>query len=365
MSRMWMAGAAVLCLAATCSFPPFEFEGEHVVVGTDLVDEVCAGTIERLDLGVEHIEEQLGLPATEERVPVAILDLADAWKRCSGAAACASSEGKETVVILSPGSLERAATHELVHARLGVRQSGSIALFSEGVAVALEPAICPPRSELPTADQVLVGNTGSRLSYAGYYMGGELVVWLLETYGHERVLKFLNTLQRPEALRRGSDPEFVRASYRSHFGRELDGDIDSHLRNAEQISPQSAGCVAAEAPRQAEQVHLQANLDCGSSRVQNDFMALNYAFVDWTLTVPDTEAFKRYRLLDKIPDDTWLSIKPCMCGLSDLAPTVHWNSNTAVGSSVELEAGAYMVRWRGRVNSDAELDIRIESYNDE
>ncbi|HVH99727.1 MAG TPA: hypothetical protein VM869_13490, partial [Enhygromyxa sp.] len=228
-----------------------------MVVASNVVDQVCAGTIDRLDRGVEHIDEQLGLPESDERVPVAILELSDAWRLCGrGRAACAQQRGPGSVAVLSPGAFERAAVHELAHARVGAQRSGNVALFNEGIAVAVSPAFCAHDDELPSADELLEISTGWNLSDSGYWMGGELVTWLLEAHGPERLMSFLATLQRPEALSPSADPEFVRSSYRSHFGSEIDEDLHAHLREPGQISPEGVGCVAPKATWSGNRVRL-------------------------------------------------------------------------------------------------------------
>jgi hypothetical protein len=362
MFREWIAVVPTFYLVAACSLPQFEYEGEHVVVATDVVGRVCEGTIERLDRGVEHMDQQLGLPSTAERVPVAIIDHSDLYALCkNGRGGCAYAWELAVVV---PGRFESSVLHEMAHVRVGHRRSGSVGLFQEGIAVALSPAICRPSGELPTADELLPISSGRDLDSLGYYLGGELVAWLLETHGPEQFTSFVQTLERPEALRRSSDPEFVRASYRSHFGSELDEDLHTHLRDPKQMSPESLGCVAPQASWSGDRVRLQADLRCDSARVQNNFVLADQVYVDWTLLVPETQTPRRHRLLDRIPDDTWLEIRPCTCDLDSARARVKWTSETGAGASVVLEPGGYLVRWRGDLDGDAELDIVIESYDD-
>lgn len=356
--------APVFALATACSLPPFEYEGEYVVVGTNVVEQVCAGTIDRLDHGVARIDEKLGRPQTQEWTPVAILELSDAWKLCgSRVVSCAHMYGGQPTAVLAPHTFEGAAIHELVHARLGRRASGSVKLFEEGIATALAPAECrPAHVESLTATELLSTGDPLDLGRRGYYLGGELIAWLLEKHGPEKVLSFLATLQRPDALTQMSEPEFVRASYRAHFGSEIDEDLHAHLRDPDQLSPEDLGCIAPEAIREGDRVRLQANLDCDSPRVQNNFPFPDQVYIDWTLTVPETDTPRRHRLLDNLPDDTWLEIRPCTCDLDDARSKVEWTGNTKTGASAELEPGTYLIRWHGDLDGDAELDILIESY---
>lgn len=355
---------SVICLVTACSMPPFEYEGEHVVVATNVVEQVCAGTIDRLDLAVEHINEQLGWSQTDERVPVAILELSDAWKLCgSRTTACAALYREQPIAVLAPHQFEHAATHEVAHTRLKRRPSGGVPFFGEGIAVALAPASCrPDRVEQLKATELLMTGDSLDLGARGYYLGGELVTWLLDKHGPERVLSFLATLQRPDALTQMSEPEFVRASYRAHFGSEFDDDLHAHIRDPDQIAPEDLGCVAPEARWKGSRVHLQADLDCSSTRVQNNFPFPDRVYVDWTLEIPESETPRRYRLLGNIPDDTWLEIRPCTCSLHNARREVEWTANTTIGASAKLGPGTYLVRWHGALDGDAELDVVIESY---
>jgi hypothetical protein len=190
-----------------------------------------------------------------------------------------------------------------------------------------------------------------------------LVTWLLDTHGAKRVLDFLSTLTRPEAVAQTSDPEFVRASYRAHFGTELEHDIHAHIRDLEQLTPEELGCVAPVVAWQGDRIHLQADLDCSSDRVETDFRVSNRGFVDWTLVIPDAPTPQRYRLLDRLPADTVLKVTRCVCDLEDVGgERAAWDGDSNVGANIELEAGTYRLRWQGPVDDDIELDVEIEVY---
>ena len=355
MNRVWVLATAAL---AACSRPDFRFEGEHVVIATEVVDDVCAGTIESLDRMVDKVDEQLDLDPLTEPLRIGIWDFGESQEHgeCTRHS-CATFAYGQRLVGLRPYDVDVHALHELTHAQ--TRRWLTVPLFTEGIAVAIAPTVCPPDGDLPALDPLL--GVESRLEFrsirGSYYVGGELVTWLLATHGPERVLEFLSTLSRPEAATKFAEPEFVRASYRAHFGTELDDDIHAHIRPQEQLTPEDFGCVAPAVPMQDDRIRLQVTLDCDSTRVETDFVRPGQGYVDWLLTVPETQ---RYRLLDPLPPDTNLKIARCECEMEVSGERSVWDDGSNVGSSTVLEPGAYLVRWTGPLAAGIELDIAIE-----
>ena len=337
----------------------YEFEGRHVAVGTSVVDRVCEGTLAQLDRDVEFIDETLGFAHPSERIRVAVLTGVEAGESCGLlGVSCAHYIGERTSI--RAAQFERAQLHELTHVRVyAAANPGTLPLFFEGIAVALSYAGCEPEGEWPTADELLAAKSSEDILGDGYYLGGELVAWLLETQGPTRVLAFMDTLRRPDMTTRVTEPEVVRALYREHFGSELDFDLYAHLRDKTSLSPALLGCVAPSIPVEGELLHLRAELDCGSDRVQNDFRLSGRGYVEWTLEVPEDA---RYRLLGEVPEETWLAVVPCTCDLYPISlkkPEVSWSSDTVVGAYAELEAGTYLVRWYGPYDHGVTLDLEI------
>lgn len=349
-----------VCGISACSLPPFEYEGDHVVVASNY--RVCSGTLESFDRAVEHIDAQLGLDPADEPLRIAILDDAesDQLHLCE----TCRTYWNGVLVVLAPHHVEEHATHEMAHAReLANGRESSVPLFSEGIAVAVAPTLCPPHGPPPSLEELLMVQDPWAFDRDSYYAGGELVAWLLETHGAVRVLDFLRNLRRPEAASRASDPEFVRASYRAHFGTELDDDIFAHIRSPDQLTPEQLGCLAPPAPVQSDRIQLQATLDCDSPRVQTDFRYANRGFVDWTLDLSKVPAPRRYRLLTEIPKQTDLKIVRCMCDLNVAGERSTWSGESEIGANIELEPGAYVVRWQGPLDRGLELDVEIEAYD--
>lgn len=349
---------AVLGASMACTLPPFEYEGEHVVVATDVVGQVCAGTLRSLDRGAEYVDDRLGLERPDEPLRIAILSHDESTRLCTRSS-CAKIQNGAPLVVLERMDVLKVMVHETVHARLMLPRP-RVALFEEGIAVALAPALCPPTGEPPDLDSLLTANSGKEFGLEDYRVAGELVAWLLAVHGSQRVLDFLRTLSRPEAVAPVSDPEFVRASYRAHFGTELDDDIHAHVRDPALLSPEQLGCVAPPAPVRDDRVHLQANFDCDSPRVETDFRYWNRGFVEWTLEVPQTASPQRYRLLDRLPAETALKVVRCTCEVDVGGERALWDDDSNVGSFVDLEPGTHVVRWEGPLDEDLELDIEIE-----
>jgi hypothetical protein len=360
MTRMRQARIFFMLGAMTsCTLPPFEYEGEHVVVASNY--KVCSGTLESFDRAVVRIDQRLGREATDDLLQIAILGEAES-DRLNLCETCRTSRNGG-LVVLAPFDVEKDAAHEMVHDRVRAIRGGNVPLFDEGIAVAVAPSVCQPDGVPPTLDELLAVQTPWEFSPHGYHAGGELVAWLLDQHGPELFLKFHATLTRPEAATRASNPEFVRASYRAHFGTELDDDIFAHTRTPEQLTPEQLGCTAPTAPMQADRIHLQANLDCDSTRVETDFRRSNYGFVNWTLDVPETATPRRYRLLDRLPEGTSLKIVRCACDLDVAGERSTWTGDSNVGANIELEPGTYMVRWQGPLDDGIELDVEIEAYD--
>lgn len=353
----------LLLTLAGCELVDYEFEGRYVVVGTPLVDRVCEGTLAQLDRDVEFIDDTLGFEHPSTRIGVAVLATLEAKEGCDDHLyiSCAYHWLGQGRTVIRAGSFEDARVHELTHVRVSdAANAGTVRLFLEGIAVALEYAQCEPEDgEWPSADELLAAKSSRDLGGKGYYLGGELVAWLLETHGPERVLAFMDELRRPDLTTYTTEPEAVRQLYREYFGSEFDVDLYAHLRDKSSLNPALLGCVAPNIPREGERLHLQAELACASEQVQNDFSVPGRGYVEWTLEVPETE---RLRLLGELPEGTWLAIVPCTCDLYPIGlrgPEVSWSGETLVGASAELEAGTYLVRWYGPYDRGSVLDLEI------
>jgi hypothetical protein len=261
------------------------------------------------------------------------------------------------VVVCTPGTFDAAVRHELVHARLTQRRSGSVPMFREGLAEAIEAPGCRPK-KLPRRDpQELLLVEAADLQFSGRLVAGELVAWLLEAHGPAVVLDFLASLQRSEFIEHTTPPDEVRASYREHFGSEYDEDLNAHVRKLGGLPAEAFGCMGPRVSASDGRLRLESDLDCSSARVQNDFRVPGRVFVTWQLEVPTQQ---RYVLSTPLAADARLSIKRCGCNLAFAEPRVSWAEDSVVGSQVELAPGRYQVRLLGPVDHGLAVELAVE-----
>jgi hypothetical protein len=339
--------------------PEIIAEGERVRFATTSVEQVCAGTITAVDDELARIEQALELTAVDAPVDVYLLGPELLAERCGPEVHSCSAPGEPAEIYLRAELYERRIVHELVHDRLAYTPAASSPpVFDEGLAAAHAPAWCPPLPSqiLPEPEILLAAADASELPQHGEYLGGELVRWLLDTHGPAAVLEFMGEIR---ALR---DAASIRAAYLDRFGEDLDAELFNHLRELDEpLSPAQAGCLAPEAPAATDVfgVALDAELDCDSPRVHNDFGDPSRLYVEWTLHVGGTGV---YRLQDELPEGTELRIEPCVCQHGE---GTQWSSASGAvldhdsTSWASLRPGTYRVRWYGPPG--ATLDLEIEA----
>ncbi|WP_146158371.1 hypothetical protein [Enhygromyxa salina] len=149
-------------------------------------------------------------------------------------------------VLLDYDLFERAAAHELVHARLA--DQPTVPLFSEGVAEAVSPLSCT-RSLSPdlVAADFRIAKSGYDLGdiVRGYYVSGELTAWLLEEFGASAFLQLYADVDY------GSSASTIATAYRRHFDREIVDDLFAHVRTQVELDalpPEHFGCLAPPPP---------------------------------------------------------------------------------------------------------------------
>jgi hypothetical protein len=186
----WLRLLFLPCLPGCVEFPPIEYIGRRVEVGTYFAEELCLGEVARLDRLVDQLDVDLDAHVPP-MIDVYLYDPADGiprlWASCERRQAAGCADPKDGRVIANLGN----ADHELVHvasAQLGVPWSF---YFNEGVANALaEDRVffsgSTPSSNLSLAEPDFVG-------------AGHFVRWLWETYGPQRVRGIIS--------RRGRHPE--------------------------------------------------------------------------------------------------------------------------------------------------------------
>ncbi len=348
------AGLVVLVAASGClpELPPLDFRGERVVVGSEVVEQVCGGTVARLDREVVEIERRLELGPASKPLRVFIVTHETVAGYCKDAGSCVDHFAlREPFVLLNYNMFERASAHELIHARLG--DTHSVRLLEEGVAEAVSPPSCPNTvPDTLVSTELLEARKSPELSdLGGYYVSGEFVAWLLDEFGPDAFLTFY------ASVRRKSSPDTIRAKYREQFNREIDDDLFAHVRTRDDLDalpPEHFGCLAPPAPEHDGVISLSANLDCDSERVHNEFDVDGGGYVEWTLTLEHPQKFE---LVGTLPEWTSLTLQVCGCvppkgGPQRLLPrTFKERENIAPGT--------YRLRWSGALDPGLTLDVEL------
>jgi hypothetical protein len=356
--------AGVLALAFTaCGAPeesPVGYRGERVVVYTDF-GPVCAGTVARFDQEIARIDAALELDNDTYITEVWILgdDIYDRCPRYSGG--CAPMNR----AYVHFGYMEVFA-HEAVHTRVyPTGGNAGKALFTEGIAEALSRPSCYDEERMfSSPDSYIEPTYGLDLPDHGYYLGGELVSWLLRTHGPHVVLEFMRTIDRHATPAEFSD------LYTSMFGSSFDEDLFGHLRPLDaEYEPWERGC---DAPDAAPDEHGRGYafgeiLDCDSPRVENDFLQLLFdvddrAFVMWSITVTEANA-GYFTLSGEMPPTGGVTLTVCDCVWANarytvgVSPPPFTTRTLRPGDEVLLPPNRYRARWSETLGGA--LDVRL------
>lgn len=357
-SRAWrVATFALIALMGCEQLPEPKFDSEHAAVGTEIVDDVCAGTLARIDRTIEYIDATLGHVTGAEPVHIYIVDAAQLEAECGDYyGGCSNEEG----VILRPSTFEHGLTHELVHDRvwreLGHRTKG---LFSEGIAMALGMTAAPPSDPdhaPPSVGAMLEPRAGGELLKVshGYFYAGELLAWLIEVEGMPATLALMAELEQK------TKPARVRERYTAHFGRRIDDDLFVHVRDEADMSPYNVGCDGLELEPEpgGRRVRLQAELACDAERVESVFDRPGHGYVEWIIRVDEADAgwWAPVRLSgdERLPADTFIEVNNCT-----RAPGVHELWTVDDNAAVSLPGGVFRIRWYGPVDEGASLDLEL------
>lgn len=286
--------------------------GKRVAVTTEVVERVCRGTLDHLDVEIERVESELALAALAERIDLHIVE--DIGEHCGTRRACVVQPPRRLYV--APDAYDRLIRYELVRDRIGrTAVSRTKPLFFEGLAGASAWPSCAPTEitltgepwPFPSATTVLAATSRGALDSEGRYLGGELMRWLLDVHGPEKVLTFMR------AVGRYDNTGLVRVTYTEHFTSILDTDLFAHFRPDDApISPGRSGCIAPELPRESTTARLAGTLDCDAPGVRNDFNDPGLVFMEWTLTVNPGED-GQYRLLGPLPKGVEVTLEQCAC----------------------------------------------------
>ncbi|HVI03434.1 MAG TPA: hypothetical protein VM869_32285 [Enhygromyxa sp.] len=354
-SYRWIALAA-LALGCREQTKP---TADRVHIETELVEQVCRGTIVHAESELARIEAELELAPMSEQVELRVVDPERIGEWCA--------EDDELCVIQPPRQVivgaevfDRTLTRELVRDRLARSAvSSTKPMFFEGVATALTRPMCTAESswDPPSPNELLSKTLGTSLSEEELYLAGELLRWMIDTHGPDAVLEFMATLNRSDS------PDQVRLAYLERFGSAIDLDLYAHWRPADEpLAPERAGCVAPELPRgdSPPRLIVDATFDCDSARVRNAFAEPERVFVEWTLTVDERTA-GWYRLSGELPEGVTLALGSCECrhdiGWTHYPPgTTPWH-NFDLEFGEHLEPGVYRVRAYGPIGSSLHYEI--------
>ncbi|KIG15225.1 hypothetical protein DB30_05769 [Enhygromyxa salina] len=219
---------------------------------------------------------------------------------------------------------------------------------------------------LPDVDSLLAARGGGDLPTHGYFLGGELIRWLLKSRGPQPIKDFM------ESVYWGDSPDKLRTIYTEHFGSSIDDDLFASINwGSEGYSPAELGCRGEHPSIDAEGRihHLQATLDCSSPRVRSQFQdrdSEGLGYVEWLLEVEgNDDGLERFEVAGEIPAGTELSYARCDCrttmpeeqGPHFLDPT----DARPVGSGgrMYLRPGSYRVLWSGPLDAGHSLDVRL------
>lgn len=320
-SRAAIGLACTLVLACTLACrdePKPSATGDRVELTTDVVPQVCGGTIEQLDDEIARIEAELALAPNSEPFEIHVVDEQHIGEHCGSRKLCILQPPRR--LYITPERYEYYVRFELARDRLSRSSIGtSKPLFFEGLAAALTWPSCQP-SELqgalgsgawdpPPVDQLLSTHSRDHLGDEGRYIGGELVAWLLDTRGPESLLEFMATLDRNQSA------DSLRLAYLNWTGRSIDTDLFAHWRPDEELpDPGRADCLAPAAPigDVPSQIRLDAKLDCDSPRVRNDFEDPSRVFIEYTVEVPERHAGV-WSLVEPLPEGVTLTVLHCEC----------------------------------------------------
>ncbi|MFO7561463.1 MAG: hypothetical protein R6X02_02370 [Enhygromyxa sp.] len=347
----------MIALASALGCNAESAEGERVNLTTEVVAQVCRGTLEQLDAEIERVESELGFRPLSERVELHVLDAEDIEAHCGRDPVCVEQPPRR--LYIRADAYDQLIRLELARDRVARTTAGRTKpLFFEGLAGALSWPSCEPIAPFwndPTTTKLLEAQSRRTLGDEGRYLGGELMRWLLDTRGPEPVLAFMRDVGRYE------HPDLVRLAYIEHFASVIDSDLFTHWRPSDQpVDPGQRGCVAPELPHgeRPSILPLRGELDCGSAQVRNDFRDPSRGFIEWTLTI--TEARDgQYRLRGPLPEGVEVTIESCACIPERWSswfsePPTAWPAN----SWRWLDAGAWRLRVYGPLGASFELEVQ-------
>jgi hypothetical protein len=347
--------ATAVVLVGCSPLPEADTRGRRVRVGSDVVEQICGGTLLRLDAEVENIEDRLGLAHDRDRVRVFVLSDPVYEQYCASAHGCYHAPIDR--VILRDDTFDQTITHELAHA-VAWRQPGNWApvFFAEGLATALARPSCPdPHFEGPDdIDELLASGADYERSSWRNRMAGRLIAWLLRTHGPTKVFEFMG------ALERGQHPDSIRRVYLEHFGTWLDDDLITHLQDEVSLTAAEVGYLAPVVGPTDDiaRFALRGNLSCDSSRVHNDFEQPGFGWVEWTIVLDDPGHGGRYSVIGDVPEGTTLAYQWADCPEFS-SPDDRW-LELDPDRFAYLDSGrAQRIRWNGPLGSAA-LDIELQ-----
>lgn len=249
-----LASVVGTLLAGACAEDtmPVRYETEHLRIGTDFDDDVCAGSLAELETHVVFISDQLGIPIDD---PIELY-----WyehgtpPQCDGIAwGCYDSDVRRAY---APWG---AAPHELGHAVADLIENGDDAnpVFEEGVA----DAFVGTRTEFGWQSPTLALGAESTYDVDRPSMG-HFVRWLHARDGADNLR---------ELLERSSDRRGVAHAERAFekaYGRPIEDLEAEYWETAPEISPAELFCDLPSIGSATEGFDARVTLDCAEDHTR-------------------------------------------------------------------------------------------------
>lgn len=351
-----------LALASACGqLPPITAEGDHVRVGSDVVAEICRGTVARLDHTSEYLADYFDLAADLTHDVYIIPAPDDAW--CGEhAAGCATKSRAILLQITSTNGDEiyGLAVHEFAHnyvlSAIGRRR----AFFNEGLASAPGFGECDPGFLSASLEDLLGASSSAELGMlGGYCPASRLMHWLIEVEGPAAVLDFCASLSR------SAKPSRVMETYTERFGRSMVDDFALHGGGDEGASVLS--CYPPLAPSVGDVGRyrlLEVETGCDQARVENNFAKPDEIQVQWRIEVSEDETGPWQVIGSPRVDAEYLGVEVDIVGNECATSQPRTTPRTLVRGQerrqrVWLGAGTYKVSIRAPLDDPGEFQTLL------
>ena len=327
--------------------PPIRMETEHLLIGTEFDDDVCAGSLAELDRHVEFVEAQLGIELEDQLEFYWFVD--DASSACDGTANCTLSAPTRVLTNWS------SARHELVHG-VALQLGGHDHFLAEGLAVGFDGN----RTEF--GDQSPYLSVGYLNEHVDRPSAGHFVRWLHATKG-PGVLRDL--VRETEA---DAGPGATRQAFEQVLGEQLADTEIRYYGEAPERYPITTFC---EHPELAwsDGVDTSIELDCAAEHTRGvgeltRSFRVGVANAGWFTVATDVPATLEISACNsvEVPFMTDLPTPPTPPVGEDFGgrePVVPHPLDGQQNHSVRLEATSYRIDVTTVAAQTAQVGLRI------